>query len=517
MQPADTLNLVVARLNDLGMSPIAAIPLTPENVLEALQVLRPTAARNYDLDACNAFAAKYGAASTAPVVVEVKTAQPEAPVDTSPDALFRAFPFPPTADQKRALEKLVAWLATPVDEAPYFLLAGFAGTGKTSLVKLLTLLPYCFLYTAPTHKAARVLRDVLGATVNTLHSTLRLKLVEDPETSEQPKLVSTEPARFAAGSILVVDETSMVGEALLDITLEAVARNNCKLLLIGDPAQLPPVGEQRSPAWSLIKDSSCRVFLSETVRFDDQILTLSTDIRDGLRTRNYARPRIVTDHDGERGVLCLTESKFRARLLDHVKKDRLASAVVLAWRNVRVHDYNELIRAALGYADPYEVGERVLFARPLTVNGSIVAAVDDEAIVTKVSEGAVTVPLARTVELPVYHMMVEGDYTGAIVVPQSESEFQDVLSRLGSQCSKAAKAARTREARQAAWEPYWSLKNSLVRLRYGYAITCHRSQGSTYETVFVDRPDILLNTDDPTAFRCLYVAVTRASKEVIVL
>ena len=116
--------------------------------------------------------------------------------------------------------------------------------------------------------------------------------------------------------------------------------------------------------------------------------------------------------------------------------------------------------------------------------------------------------------IPVWYLECdfEGD-TNTLIVPTRQG--QPVLDRLLSDEAQAARKLVKKKVRaQEAWQDFWRIKNSFHRTRYGFALTSHRVQGSTYGSVFVDTRDILSNPDSAEAFRSLYVASTRASHEV---
>jgi exodeoxyribonuclease-5 len=138
----------------------------------------------------------------------------------------------------------------------------------------------------------------------------------------------------------------------------------------------------------------------------------------------------------------------------------------------------------------------------------MVASVDDDVTVKSVTQGTVK-HLETGAVVPVWSLAVEGDANLTLKIPVDDSEVQAILSNL-AEFAKREKGY----SRKAAWAQFWRFKRMFHKVRYGAAITAHRSQGSTYENVFVDQMDILANSDKRTAFKCLYVAFTRPTTRV---
>jgi len=166
-----------------------------------------------------------------------------------------------TKDQKKSLELFCEWLNTPYSFKP-FVMKGFAGSGKTylsmKLLKKVDELGLCWTVVAPTHKAVGVLREGLKNESiqptwfpSTIHRLLRLKLKRQVNVEICEKTDQTENSLENLGLVLI-DEASMIDSKLLEITLECARCNSTRLVFVGDPAQLPPVGESSSSVFLLI-------------------------------------------------------------------------------------------------------------------------------------------------------------------------------------------------------------------------------------------------------------------------
>ena len=412
--------------------------------------------------------------------------------------------YPLSKGQEEAWNKLQTWVKT---DQPYFVLRGFAGTGKTYLMQKLSELGASVYYSAPTNKAAKVLGQMVGCTAKTTYSLLGLKMEH-----REDKLVLTQGGNvpyFPQGSIIVIDEASMVGSALIEQINLVRARCGVKILYVGDPAQLNPVGEARSPAWAVTKDQECRALLTETVRFDNQLLVLATALRGCIKEKNWLSP-LRSDHDDSKGVWkWRTQEQFEKNLLLRAERGDVLDLKTVAWRNKTVNRYNHLIRQRLGYSGTaFCPGDVILLAKPVESNGSLIAHTDDEFTVMGVDEA--TIKIDDVGHVDVWQLQAKGDQSMILTVARDQSQLDLILTRKANTARKAPQGT----ARRLAWKDFWETDSRFNKVRYGWALTAHRAQGSTYGTVFVDQMDILANENKPEAYRCFYVGATRASTAV---
>ena len=220
-----------------------------------------------------------------------------------------------TPEQASVAEAFAAWLAAPSDGTP-FVLQGYAGTGKTFLsVRLLAQVEaagLCWTVVAPTHKAVGVLRRALEQAglrptwyPSTIHRLLRLRLKRERDLERCEETEQTAQSLEHLGLVLV-DEASMVDSALLEISLRCAHPYGTRLVFVGDPAQLPPVGEPRSPVFALGRAS--RASLSHVVRHQGPVLRLATGFREG--TLPCQPPPPLTPIRDDRGMVCALERKL---------------------------------------------------------------------------------------------------------------------------------------------------------------------------------------------------------------
>lgn len=414
-------------------------------------------------------------------------------------------------EQSAAVEAMLAFLASP-DES-FFLLEGPAGTGKTFCIQ--DLLNHDIgrtVFTAPTNKAVRVLRETLESSdckpeTKTIYSLLGLRLEPNGEVRELKGPERNEAVDLSEYSVVIGDEASMMASILLPYIKDAARNYRLKFIFMGDPYQLPPVGEDSSPIWKLAQRKAS---LTRVMRYDNQILKLATSVRNEIMSLAPQFKR-RSDNSGGEGVWDLGSTEFMQRVLEAAANGEFsqpADSKAIAWRNVTVNELNRLIRFRIfneAAAKHWLPEDRLAVREPAKdLEGNLVAFTDDEGVV----RAAVEDWHPYYPEFKVWRLSVTLD-DGRLVVlnclhPDSAQDFKSRLDGL---------AVRARTDRKL-WREFWALRESFHQAAHGYAITAHRSQGSTYNSVYVQWSDILRNTNRAEAFRCLYVACTRPKKRL---
>ena len=328
-----------------------------------------------------------------------------------------------SVDQQEALKAIKKWIKT---KERFFLLQGFAGTGKTFLTKLIAQSNIPNLYfSATTNKASKVLENNLGVSVKTIYSLLGLKMEEREDRLVLTK--SDKPIYFPKGSIIVVDEASMVGRELLNVIISMPA---IRVIFVGDPAQLPPVNEISSPAWKTIDKESNRAILRTVMRNDNELLNMATEIRACLREKNYISP-IRQDVSAEGDGVFLFDSKreFEDHLLSKIRSVNFNETKVIAWRNDTVNYYNTIIRRKLGFTQKYEAGDIILIGKPVVRNDEFIAHTDDEYIVEEATnENYVVIDDIHDIEY--WELYVKNNNQEIILkVPVDQDALNVLLSR----------------------------------------------------------------------------------------
>jgi len=408
-----------------------------------------------------------------------------------------------TNDQQVGIDKINAWVSKPND--PYMLLAGYAGTGKTYIMSLLASNPNV-IFTAPTNKATKELSKPINKPAVTTFSCFGLRM----EQVGEELILSPGPTApyFSRGTIVVIDEGSMVNQILFDTVDKARFRSGVKILYVGDPMQLPPVNEQFSKVWRLGLPEENTAVLREVVRHDNQILTLATKTRVNIKQENYESP-LISDNDGIEGVWKhRNKEQFEADMMETILGD-VHNSKFIAWRNRTVNEVNNKVRIALGFKDEYNVGDILLVAEPVRSGDDTLAHIDDEFVVQDIEHDDVEVDGHR---IPVYLLNVKNSEKSILLkIAKSEIILDEILSKR----ARLAKNTSDSDKRRQMWQSFWQLKEKFQKVRYGYALTTHRMQGSTCKNVFVDQQDVLANRNELEAMKCLYVGFTRPTTRLV--
>lgn len=439
-----------------------------------------------------------------------------------------------TPDQKQAYNVLVPLLGGR--QGNVATLEGFAGTGKTTttsaIVRALHDAGLRVAVTAPTNKAVSVLQDKIGdgPAYSTIHAALGFKLVQQIDGTG--KLVAHRAPALAEFDVVVVDEASMLGDELFAPVLAVARQHHVGVLFVGDPAQLLPVsnGPRASISSAFTDKVPVRLRLSRIVRQAEEnpVLRWSVLLREAIE-RNEA-PDI--------GALSATLRQGDERLCQilHADDDLIhawaADAYahghdmrVLAYTNATVVRHNKAIHRRIfgDHAAPYEVGEPLMAgdgnAKLLVRGGYVRISLQNGALLT-----------VREVLGPT--TCVEDGFAAhkVVLAPEGGGPEMDALLADEPDAVQAEIAARFAKVRRLKAEQKdaeagalsrsaYALRDLLPDIRHAYAMTVHKSQGSTFETVIVDWRDAMRSTSmQPGELsRLLYVAVTRPSKHCVIV
>ena len=385
-------------------------------------------------------------------------------------------------------------------------LRGYAGTGKTfvvgHLVDRLAEEDVSVTVCAPTHKAVQVMSEEIEndeVATRTLHSFLGLQL--QPQQDGAYELVDEEERQFSKG-VVIVDEASMIGQkewAFIESTPFWL-----QWVFVGDPAQLPPVNEDPSPALEIPGPKLEKVHRQAE---GNPIVNLATDVRD------RSGGRFESDFQNGKGVgITKNRESFLGSLLqafsDRSFDEDVTFARVLAYRNDTVGWYNQRIRKALHGEDAprFVPGEWIVAGETWYNESERQITNSEEVSVEEAGIETYTAPDQR--EWTVWDLEVssarEGQSRTLKVLHEEEwDRYQSALKR------------RKEKAQEdpSKWDRYYDLREQFARVDYAYATTVHKAQGSTYDTVFVDYRD-LRQCNGPEKNALLYVAVTRPSRRL---
>jgi exodeoxyribonuclease-5 len=451
-------------------------------------------------------------------------------------------------DQQAAAAAFDAWLLEPYQGLP-FVLEGYAGTGKTFLsMRFLAQAEragLCWTVVAPTHKAVGVLRRHLALAAlqptwfpSTIHRLLRLRLKRERDLERCEETEQTALALDNLGLVLI-DEASMVDGALLEITLRCAHPSCTRLVFVGDPAQLPPVGEECSPVFALAR--ARRVALTHVVRHQGPVLRLAGGLREGALP--CRRPPALAPIRTPQGRVSLIErgdwlAAAQAGLRRSAEADDPDLARILCYTNHSLERLVPIARRALhgSMADQMPVlpGEvlitRMAVMAPACREGDAAAEEPDlllgsnrELVVRDVkpercdlAEFGVEASFGPTVIDTLIASVEAGEAQLSLrllppIGTAPRARLDAVLERLRQQARQADK----REGK-GFWRRYFLVRDAFASLGPAAVLTVHRSQGSTFGEVFIDE-DVFWPRDLALRRRLVYVAVSRASQAVTLM
>lgn len=457
---------------------------------------------------------------------------------SSVNHIHQAFPHQPNAQQAELFGLLHNFLlAEDGDEC--FILRGYAGTGKTTvigaLVKALRFYQFKYVLLAPTGRAAKVMSSYSGRKAFTIHKRIYRK--KSALNVDESFMLGD---NMASQTLFIVDEASMISdeisgnnrETLLhDLVSYVYNTNNCKLMLVGDTAQLPPVGSEYSPALDpkLMKDQfGLTIFkyeLTEVLRQqkDSGILLNVTGIRDIIRKGQECRPAIVTK--GYKDVFRMTSERLEEGLNYAYNKYSDESTLIICRSNKNANLYNRQIRGRILFRDEELTGgDQVMIVK----NNYFWLQDNEEGSTGFIANGDIgRIRKVRRFE-EMYGMRFADvqleltDYTEDTTINckvlmdtlyseapalQSIDQKKFYLEVMKDYDHIPGRKAKHDELKL---NPYYNA----LQIKFAYAITCHKAQGGQWDAVFVDQgylTDEMVNTD---FLRWFYTACTRATKEL---
>jgi len=436
------------------------------------------------------------------------------------------------------------WLKT---DNKFFTLAGYAGTGKTTIVKkILDESSRKIAVSAPTHKAKKVVARSTSQEALTLQAIcgLRPDVDLDNFNPNSPEFGVIAIPKISNFDILAIDEASMINADLFALIKRLSEKAATQILFMGDPAQIPPINEKESVVFN---DSSILMhWLTKIERQTDgnALCVIYDALRNNLNRSDGGFNRITDiNSDGEGVIFTKSKRFFRDRLLkefsseefkrdtDHVK--------LIAWKNETVMYSNKMIRDSLfgANSDIVEINDLLMGYRSIGDKSRLYNIIENSAdyrIVTKSD--------LEQSELDIFGYYVKlrentgfGSYTfrDVFIVDTNDvsnmhlyAEYHDFFRDMASKNKKL-------------WTKYYDFRRNNMILRnitefrngtlrgrkdiivkdldYGFAITGHKSQGSTYKNVFILEDDIDENWSIKERNQIKYVAMTRPSKSATIL
>ncbi len=450
------------------------------------------------------------------------------------------FPHIPTQDQELAIQKIADFLISP-DPDSLLLLKGYAGTGKTSLigtlVKTLNALKQRTILLAPTGRAAKVFSAYAGQNAYTIHKRIY-----------RQKAFSNEPTGFLPApnlhkdTIFIVDEASMITNDCLDSFIFGSGRllddlihfvyggNGCRLIILGDDAQLPPVMQRESPALNpeVLRGYNLHVeeiMLHQVVRQQDDsgILFNATRIREALRTQKVdAFPKLRLK--GFSDFRKISGEELIEEIDAAYQRDGIDGTMVVTRSNKRATIYNNGIRNRILYREEeLSSGDRLMVARnnyywtsemkemDFIANGEIIQIVKVRRTYEMYGFRFADV-IARfqdydlETELKILLNTLQTD-TPSLPKEQNDKLFYSVLEDYADVPTKAGKIKKMKT------DPHYNV----LQVKYAYAVTCHKAQGGQWSSVFLDIGYVTEDMLGEEFYRWLYTAITRATEHLFLV
>lgn len=460
------------------------------------------------------------------------------PVEKPSVLIRRNFPHEATSGQEYFFHQMDEFLSQDFSKKATFLLRGYAGTGKTSvisaLVRTLPRLGFKSLMLAPTGRAAKVMMAYAGKGGFTIH-----KMIYKPKGElGSVGLVFDLVKNYHKDTIFIVDEASMLaddggrgGNLLSDLVRFVFQEESNRLVLIGDTAQLPPVGSSRSPA--LDKDYLMRYFrlhvleaeLTEVMRqeLDSGILFNATRLRNEVLKE---KPAVTFFTKRFKDFYKMSSERLEEGLRYAYDKFGIENTIIITRSNKSAVQYNQYIRRSLLF---YE--EEIAAGDMLMIVKNNYTYMSDSRTVNFLANG----DFAEVRKIRSYEEMhglrfatVELQLTDYPEEPPFEAKI--ILDTLYSH-SPALDADQSRELFKFVSEDYQDIESKKERMAYikkdpylnalqvkfAYALTCHKSQGGQWQAVFVDQGYLSGEQLDREYVRWLYTAVTRATRELFMV
>lgn len=461
-----------------------------------------------------------------------------------------------TQSQQLAYDKMLDFISNPHQQV--FILKGYAGTGKTTLMKCvvseLERLEKPFALLASTGRAAKILSNATGREAHTIHSQVYTfkglnqdldKLTAQPTKTDGPNslqlLLDFEVVEADASSetIFLIDESSMVADKEQKVVTQAIFGSGrllkdlleCypmgKFIFVGDPCQLPPVTQPISPALS-------PEYFMDTFGIEAQCVELTDIMRQqkgndlvvsAQKMRQlYANPQMMKwakfPLRGYSNIHILaSQTQLLNQYIDDIKLHGYNSATMLGFSNKQCNDLTRLIRPSMGITSPtLSVGDLLL----VTQNNYITGLMNGD-LVTVLSIGTVeeraglhfqVVSVEELYTKRVYHLMLVLEILYANETNLTQLQQQDLMVDFYYRMKARGISQHSQQFNQQMMSDVYL---NALRAVYGFALTCHKAQGGEWERVYLDIPRSLPVQPKPYVYQWMYTAMTRACRDLFIV
>ena len=456
--------------------------------------------------------------------------------------LKEQFPYSVTIKQDVVLQQLAQFIFDKNKNGLY-VLKGYAGTGKTTIIGTIVTNLWkakkSAVLMAPTGRAAKVISNYSGKEAFTIH-----KKIYFPKKERGGGIKFILQPNKHKNTLFIVDEASMVpdtpgesklfenGSLLDDLIQYVYSGHQCKLLLIGDTAQLPPVKLDISPALnednlslSYNKDVQ-KIELDEVVRQEEDsgILENATRVREAITHNDFEGFKF--NLNGYQDVVRLIDGhEIMDAINDAYSNDGKEDTAIIVRSNKRANLYNQQIRSRILFNDHelttgdylMVVKNNYFWIKPTTeagfiANGDIIEVLEIFNFIelygfrfADVKVRMVDYPRMRPFETTLLLDTINAE-TPSLSYEDSNRLYQEVMKDYENESSNYRKFLKVKNNKHF----------NALQVKFSYAITCHKSQGGQWNTVFVEQP-YLPNGIDKDYLRWLYTAITRAKEKLYLI
>lgn len=461
-----------------------------------------------------------------------------------------------TKDQEVAIDGLIEFINSKWDETKYSVaLTGPPGVGKTFALKYVinnccmsgSTITCC----APTHKACRVLGEAINRRkVETIQAVFGFRLTIDLDFFDpnKPQFKPVGRTKLGNTQLLIVDESSMLNAALVKYINNYCHKAEIKVIFVGDASQLTPVNEKEIPAFKYVN----KLFvLTQIVRQEatNPITELLPILRNDIKNKTYKffeyiskNPESFNDRNEGYSVVDLhtfadiVQYNFQSE--DYVKDVSLHK--IIAYTNSRVTQWNNFVRKAIigEHADVIDKNDLIMsYQTILNEYNETVILNSEEYIIHDIVDN-VDIKYGFKGYLVRFQKIYGGDITPTLFIIDHKDNY--TYQKYYQTLANLINTANRVDNKSDAWKAYFDFKKHYLTLNvvkdslnekvlydkdidYGFALTSHRSQGSTYNNVYVDLKDMVytkngtIYKDIDNMLRRIYVACSRAKNKLILL
>lgn len=456
--------------------------------------------------------------------------------------LQKKFPFQPTVKQDIFFSKIAEFVSSPVQNE-IFVLKGYAGTGKTTVISTivnnLVEVKKKYVLLAPTGRAAKVIANYSGKQAQTIH-----KKIYFPKKGKAGGVSFTMQTNKHTNTIFIIDESSMIsdvdsdskmyanGSLLDDLISYVYSGQNCKMILLGDTAQLPPVQLDISPA--LNTDTLALNYNKEVISIEfDEVMRQEENsgiLYNATELRELLKDSFITEFKfklkGFKDIIRLTDGYDIQDAINQAYSNySIEDTTFIVRSNKRANQYNQQIRSKiLGKESELSAGDLLMVVKNnyfwlketdeagFIANGDIVEVLEIRSIkelygfrfaVVKIR--MVDYPNQRSFDTILLLDTITSE-SPSLTYEESNRLYQEVMKDYENETASYRKLLKIKS------NEYFNA----LQVKFSYAITCHKSQGGQWNTVFIEQP-YLPNGIDRDYIRWLYTAITRAKDKLYLI